>query len=160
MSELEVCGNKYQLPITVPFTIAPSLESHKPWPQYKFDDIYAVDFLVPMGTPVYSVCSGVIIKMIFSSAVGGDDFAFAGRDNQLFIKEDDTDLIFAYRHLAYKTSTDIAAFIKDSHGIIQKGTELGAVGMTGWTSDPHLHFVVYMELLSEEFASQKITLSL
>lgn len=137
---------KFPLPIDIPvkdLIIDESPESHKPWAEFGFDDTYAIDFVVPLGTPVYAITSGKIIKLAMDSNCGGDDFKYAGRDNKIYIYNEESSLIFAYRHLAQlNTEETIKHF---GTGRVEKGQLLGKVALTGWTDAPHLHFVVYEE---------------
>jgi murein DD-endopeptidase MepM/ murein hydrolase activator NlpD len=85
-----------------------------------------VDFAAPMGTPVRSVADGTVV---FAGANGGSG-------NMIKIKHSDR-YSTAYLHL----SSISRAVKKGAH--VRRGDVIGAVGMTGLATGPHLHFSFY-----------------
>ena len=85
-----------------------------------------VDFAAPIGTPVRSVADGVV-------AMAG---ANGGSGNMIKIKHGDR-YSTAYLHLSSITS----GVSKGAH--IRRGDVIGAVGMSGLATGPHLHFAFF-----------------
>lgn len=80
-----------------------------------------VDYAAPIGTPVRTVGDGIV------------EFAGVqnGFGNVIYIKHRN-DVVTVYAHLSR---------IHVSKGQrVDQGERIGAVGMTGWTTGPHLHF--------------------
>ncbi|KQP13714.1 M23 family metallopeptidase [Pseudorhodoferax sp. Leaf267] len=80
-----------------------------------------VDYAAPIGTAVRTVGDGVI------------EFAGVqnGFGNVIYVKHRN-DMVTVYAHLS-------RILVKKGESV-EQGTEIGAVGMTGWTTGPHLHF--------------------
>ena len=80
-----------------------------------------VDYAAPIGTPVRTVGNGVV------------DFAGVqnGFGNVVIIKHDNANSTI-YAHLS-------RILVRKGQNVSQ-GQNVGAVGMTGWTTGPHLHF--------------------
>src|SRR5690606_9435869 len=85
-----------------------------------------VDFAAPVGTPVRSVADGVVVSAGF--------FGHAG--NMVKIKHGDR-YSTAYLHLSR-----IGKGIRPGSRVT-RGQVIGAVGMTGLATGPHLHFSVF-----------------
>ncbi|MBU6258652.1 MAG: M23 family metallopeptidase [Burkholderiales bacterium] len=80
-----------------------------------------VDYAAPIGTPVHAVGDGVV--------------AFAGRQNgygNVVMIQHSNGRETVYAHLS---RIDVRRGQK-----VQQGLRIGAVGMTGWATGPHLHF--------------------
>jgi hypothetical protein len=112
------------------------METHRLLKEVSADDSYAVDFDVPAGTEVYAVQSGVVTALQDKSVEGGNDKKFSGKDNYLYIYNEETKLMFCYRHLEKFENISLKNNIK-------KGELIGRVGVTGYVITPHLHFVIY-----------------
>jgi soluble lytic murein transglycosylase len=82
-----------------------------------------VDFSAPLGTPIYSVGQGVVSK------IGHD-----ARSGNFVIIDHGGGRTSSYAHLA--------GFNVKEGEEVTPDTKLGAVGMTGHTTGPHLHMVV------------------
>ena len=85
-----------------------------------------IDFAAPIGTPVRTVADGVVV---FAGYKGGNGNMVRIRHNNRYST--------AYLHLS--------AIGKGVHtgAHIQRGQVIGAVGMTGLATGPHLHFSFY-----------------
>ena len=82
-----------------------------------------LDFAAPMGTPVRAVMAGEVIQAAFEGAYG----------RQVKIRHADG-TVTSYSHMsAFKVS------VGDS---VTAGTAVGAIGMTGNTTGPHVHLEV------------------
>ncbi|MEM7083096.1 MAG: M23 family metallopeptidase [Pseudomonadota bacterium] len=97
---------------------------------------YAVDFAMPVGTPVYSVRDGVVYATAYDNYTGGTDRA---RDlpkaNVVRIVHDDG-TIAVYAHLAWN-----AIRVKPGQRV-RRGQYIADSGNTGFSSGPHLHFAL------------------
>lgn len=102
----------YMFPVVNPIGV--SQKYHKFHP--------GVDIRAPKGTSVVAVASGVVIEVKYLKTGYGHHvrIAHAGTVSSL------------YAHL---DKVGVTAGQK-----VEKGQEIGTVGMTGWSTGPHLHF--------------------
>jgi len=99
--------------------------------------MYAIDFQLDVGEPVYAARGGTIVKVVdWFTKQGGKELINAG--NRIIVLHSDGTLGF-YVHLDYKGS-----FVKEGDSVV-KGQKIGHSGLTGYTNGPHLHFVVRKE---------------
>lgn len=98
---------------------------------------YAVDFSVPIGTPIYAAREGEVVGVDVSSNKGGASPAYRPYMNYVTIKHSDGTL-GNYYHLKQGGS---AVRIGEQ---VTKGQLIGYSGNTGYTTAPHLHFSVSM----------------
>jgi murein DD-endopeptidase MepM/ murein hydrolase activator NlpD len=96
---------------------------------------YAVDFVMPVGTPIVASRGGVVADATLRHRASGRDPALFLRANRVIIVHDDG-TVAQYAHLAPE-----APLVQRGQRV-QAGTMLGHSGNTGYTSGPHLHFVV------------------
>lgn len=97
---------------------------------------YAIDLAVPEGTPVLAARAGVVVFLenrYFESGLDLDKFLT--RSNQVRILHDDGSM-GSYAHL-YPDSIDLEPGQR-----VEVGEQIGLSGNTGFSSGPHLHFVV------------------
>lgn len=101
---------------------------------YRVDPVYGgvrfhegQDFAAHVGYPVYATGDGVVIKT---------EFKFSGYGNEVMI-----DHGFGYKtRYAHLSRIDVAEGIK-----VSRGDLIGAIGNTGKSTGPHLHYeVIYM----------------
>lgn len=97
---------------------------------------YAVDFIVPIGTPVLAARAGVVMETIASYSTGGQNAKmYANRANFIRILHDDGSMAL-YAHL------------KENGILVSTGQRVGLgepiaySGNTGFSSGPHLHFAL------------------
>jgi len=97
---------------------------------------FAVDFNLPIGTPVMAARTGTVVNLEDSYTVGGLERSLLEKANFVDVLHDDGS-IATYSHLA-------------EHGVsvhqgqlVHAGEKLGISGSTGYLSGPHLHFVVW-----------------
>ncbi|MBS7350684.1 MAG: M23 family metallopeptidase [Comamonas sp.] len=90
---------------------------HKTWRKH-----LGTDFAAPTGTPVRTVGDGVVEFAGWQNGYG----------NVVFVKHDNTSHVTVYAHLS---RIDVRVGQK-----LDQGDNLGAVGSTGWSTGPHLHF--------------------
>lgn len=82
------------------------------------------DFAAKQGTPVFATGDGVIVKA---------DFKFTGYGNEIIV-----DHGFGYRtRYAHLSRIDVALGMP-----VKRGQQIGAIGSTGKSTGPHLHYEV------------------
>jgi murein DD-endopeptidase MepM/ murein hydrolase activator NlpD len=97
---------------------------------------HAIDLAVPEGTPVLAARAGVVVFLENRYFESGLDFdKFLSRSNQVRILHDDGSM-GSYGHL-YPDSIDLEPGQR-----VEVGEQIGLSGNTGYSSGPHLHFVV------------------
>ncbi len=113
---------------------------------------YAVDFAMPVGTPVHAARAGMVIDIESRHSRGGPSRRYARFANYVVIMHDDG-TTGEYYHLK-------------QHGVtvsegqrVSAGDLLGYSGNTGFSSLPHLHFAVYRARPFGNFESLPFRLS-
>jgi murein DD-endopeptidase MepM/ murein hydrolase activator NlpD len=84
-----------------------------------------IDILNPVGTPIIPITEGKVVEVSFGRL---------GWGNTVVI-DHGNGLASRYAHMK-----DIKVIVGDS---VSKDQALGTVGMTGWTTGPHLHLEIY-----------------
>ena len=97
---------------------------------------YAVDFAMPVGTPIHAARAGVVIDFVAHHTRGGASREFANYSNYVVILHSD-DTTGEYYHLE---KNGIAVTLGE---YVKTGQKIGYSGNTGFSSLPHLHFAVY-----------------
>jgi len=110
---------------------------------------YAVDIVMPEGTPVLAARDGVVMTVDNDFYGAGLDMAqYGDRANNIRVVHNDGTMA-VYAHLQLEG----AKVAVGSH--VRAGQELALSGDTGYTSGPHLHFCVQvnanMQLISVPF---------
>lgn len=98
----------------------------------------ALDFGMPVGTPIYAAREGVIYSTKDDSNEGGPFAKYGRKANYIIIKHSDGSF-GCYWHLQKK-----GVVIKK--GKVSKGQLIGYSGSTGFVLRPHLHFAVKLRL--------------
>ena len=111
---------------------------------------YALDFGVPVGTPVLAARGGTVMEVEEEFRGHGLDLErYGDRANYVRILQDDGSMA-VYAHLAPESVIVLPG------ERVRAGDFLGKSGDTGYTTGPHLHFVVQknagMHLLSIPFS--------
>mgnify|MGYP001583466374 CR=1 FL=1 len=83
-----------------------------------------LDLAAKVGTPIYAVADG---RVIFAKR-------FAGYGNLIVLKHD-KNYFSAYAHASN--------LMVSQGGKVRQGQQIGAVGMTGRSTGPHLHFEIH-----------------
>lgn len=103
----------------------------------KFDVHAAWDLAKSAGSDVYSVCDGIVEKVVFpySQNTGSSK---GGRGNNIILRcsVDNEELKVIYGHL-YPNSSRVSA-----GDTVTKGMKIAEVGTTGYSTGNHLHFEV------------------
>jgi murein DD-endopeptidase MepM/ murein hydrolase activator NlpD len=106
------------------------------------ENLYAVDFAMPPGTPVVAARAGVVIDATLRHSEGGYDVKFLDKANTVAVVHDDG-TVAEYAHLS--TSADVVKVGQR----VAAGDLLGYSGNTGYSSGPHLHFIVSRPSVNE-----------
>lgn len=109
---------------------------------------YAVDIVLPLGTPVRAARAGTIMAVAGDFFDGGTDPKYQSRANSVRVLHNDgTMAIYAHLH------PDSIQVAPGQH--VERGTWLANSGNTGFSTGPHLHFAIQrnqgMELVSIPF---------
>jgi murein DD-endopeptidase MepM/ murein hydrolase activator NlpD len=97
---------------------------------------YAVDFAANIGTPVLAARDGVVMQVENDFAKAGlNREKFGGRANFIRILHDDGTMAL-YAHLREE-----GALVRAGQRV-RAGQQIGLSGNTGFTTGPHLHFVI------------------
>lgn len=94
----------------------------------------AVDVILPVGTPVYSIANGEVVKAEKRTTGFGNHVVIGHPDVPDPEGSGEVDLYSSYSHLD--------SFIVEVGDIVQKGQLIGYVGNTGNSSGSHLHFQI------------------
>lgn len=96
---------------------------------------YAIDFPVPVGTPVYAAREGVVVGSEGSNNTGGASPEYRQYANYVIIEHSDGTMGNYYHLKQGGNAVTIGQKVK-------KGDLIGFSGNTGYSSGPHLHFSV------------------
>lgn len=99
------------------------------------DSEYAIDFTVPVNSPVVAARDGVVIDVTDSYTRGGEDPALLDKANVITVLHVDGSMA-SYVHLAPHSAR---VTVGDQ---VTAGQLLANSGNTGYSSGPHLHFAV------------------
>ncbi len=100
------------------------------------DSAYAVDIAMPVGTDIYAARGGVVVDVASTNYRGGTDTSQTGAQANIvrILHDDGTYAIYA--HLNWNG-------IRVRPGdVVTRGQYIADSGNTGFSSGPHLHFVV------------------
>ena len=100
--------------------------------------IAAIDFEMPVGTPVYTARGGLIYSYKDDSDEGGPFSKYKNKANYIIIKHDDGSFGCYWR--LQKNGVLV------KQGRVSEGQQIGFSGATGLVLRPHLHFSVKLKL--------------
>ena len=100
------------------------------------DSEFAIDVVMPVGTDILAARDGVVMDVEEDFNRGGANLeAFADKANHVRILHADGSMAM-YAHL------DLASVTVRRGGRVRAGQKIASSGNTGFTTGPHLHFVV------------------
>jgi len=98
---------------------------------------YAVDIVMPIGTPILAARAGMVMDMEDDFHGAAQKERYLTRSNQIRILHDDGTMA-VYAHLQPNS-------LRVRHGIkVTRGQWIANSGNTGYSSGPHLHFVIQL----------------
>ncbi|EDP94244.1 M23 family metallopeptidase [Kordia algicida OT-1] len=97
---------------------------------------HAFDFGTKIGDTIYAAREGKVVMTKESSKKYGRTRKFANFANYIIIQHDDGTTA-AYYHLKFE------GVLIEKGDLVKRGQAIGISGMTGFTTTPHLHFVVH-----------------
>ena len=103
---------------------------------HKGSNLYAIDWQMPEGTPVYAARGGLVVKVRDDSDKGGESMKFDKFNNYVLIRHEDGTLGH-YCHLKK------AGVVVKPGQTVRAGQLIAHSGNTGFSSGAHLHFSVF-----------------
>jgi len=127
-------------PYRLPYALSSAVRVSQAYPVVKThgdpSSQYAVDFVMPVGTDVFAARDGVVIEVASDFFESGTDYEVDGpRANVVRILHADGTMAL-YVHLNWNTIRVVPG------QNVRRGEYLADSGNTGFTTGPHLHFVV------------------
>lgn len=110
---------------------------------------HAIDFLMPDGSMVLAPKSGKIIQVKDDSNRGGPSEEFENDLNYITIAHG-TNEFSQLCHLGFKK-----ALVKKGQEV-SEGQLIAYTGSTGWTYEPHLHFMVFQLTAENEWGFESV----
>lgn len=127
---------RYQFPVQTPACTPISQSFNGRFSHTKDHSRYAVDIAMDVGTPIVAARAGVVVRVKDDYHMGGVNDYFLDKGNYVsVIHEDGT--FASYYHILLGTAAVKAG------DQVQAGQLLAKSGSSGFSSGPHLHFVIY-----------------
>lgn len=96
---------------------------------------WSFDFAMPWGTPVLAARAGTVVEVVEGQLSGGTTPRFYDKANRVTVLHTDGTLAM-YAHLRHGAVVSVGEAVKT-------GDLLGFSGDTGYSTGPHLHFMVW-----------------
>lgn len=139
---LEFSQNTYQPPVNLDLVSMVVIESASHLGPFEG----AIDFAVPVGTEVYASLDGTVINVTDTHDLYGNDPKFGPYVNFVALQHVN-DEYSEYLHLGHSAAeVEIGQKVK-------AGQLLGRTGLSGWMTEPHLHWTVFKKVKTD-FGSQ------
>jgi murein DD-endopeptidase MepM/ murein hydrolase activator NlpD len=127
-------------PYRLPYALSTAIRVSQAFPDQKTHSDpasqHAVDFVMPIGTDVFAARDGVVIEVASDFFESGTNLAVDGpRANVVRVLHDDGTMAL-YVHLNWNTIRVVPG------QRVRRGEYLADSGNTGFSTGPHLHFVV------------------
>jgi murein DD-endopeptidase MepM/ murein hydrolase activator NlpD len=100
---------------------------------------YSIDFELPLGDTVCAARDGIVVGIIEGYSIGGNNKKFKSYSNYVIIYHNDGTMS-QYVHLE---KNSVLVKIGDK---VKKKQPIALVGLTGFTTTPHLHFNVIVPI--------------
>jgi len=97
---------------------------------------YAFDFRLPVGEPVVAARAGKVVSVVDEYDRGGPVKSLMDKANAVIVLHDDGSFA-SYVHLSKGAEVE-------EGDEVEAGDRLGRSGNTGYTTEPHLHFAVWV----------------
>ncbi|MBI4140637.1 M23 family metallopeptidase [Candidatus Woesearchaeota archaeon] len=104
---------------------------------------FAIDFVMPEDSPVLAARDGIVVDYKKNSKTGGNDPKLANEANYITLQHEDNEFS-QYVHLKHQ-----GILVKKGQ-TVQNGQVIGLSGNTGYSTEPHLHFVVFQRYGAKE----------
>ena len=100
------------------------------------DSQYAVDIAMPVGTTILAAMDGVVMDI-------EEDFNEGGVDKEKYVeKANHVRILHQDGTMAVYAHLDLASVVVRAGARVKAGQRIARSGNTGFSSGPHLHFVV------------------
>jgi murein DD-endopeptidase MepM/ murein hydrolase activator NlpD len=114
------------------------------------DSVNAVDIPMPEGTPIVAARDGIVMRTEESQTESGQRAELLSKANSVRIMHSDGSMA-VYAHLTYK------GVLVSPGQQVTAGQTIGLAGSTGFSTGPHLHFVILKLVQNENgFTSESI----
>lgn len=127
---------QYQFPVQTPACTHISQSFNGRFSHTKDHSRYAVDIAMDVGTPIVAARAGVVVRVKDDYHMGGVNDYFLDKGNYVSVIHDDGTFA-SYYHILLGT-----AAVKPGDQV-EAGQLLAKSGSSGFSSGPHLHFVIY-----------------
>jgi murein DD-endopeptidase MepM/ murein hydrolase activator NlpD len=127
-------------PYRAPFTLSRAYPISQAFPEgithTTADSRYAVDIAMPVGTDIFAAREGLVVEVSSTNYRGGFDTSRDGADANIvrILHDDGTFAIYAHLNLN-------SVRVRPGERVV-RGQYIADSGNTGFSSGPHLHFVI------------------
>lgn len=125
----------YQIPILSKLKHKFSQSFNGRFSHHSEPNVYAVDIAVPVGTHIIAAREGTVIKVKDDYHMSGRSRYFLDKANHVYVLHDDG----TYAVYAHLLQGSVAVTPGDK---VKIGDILGRSGSSGFSTGPHLHFVI------------------